>query len=115
MGFASKRPVGPPVVPFYPFFGGGSPTKIDHRKSWYPYSHLSTGGPRRSGDAQLRMRIQKAHVGVGIAGAEGREAVNAADFAIGQFRFLRRVGGEGRQSLCALRTNSLCGAGRSFF
>ena len=35
--------------------------------------------------------IQKAHVGVGIYGAEGREAVNAADFAIGQFRFLRRL------------------------
>lgn len=34
-------------------------------------------------------RIQKAHVGVGIAGAEGREAVNASDFAIAQFRFLR--------------------------
>ena len=34
--------------------------------------------------------IQKAHVGVGIYGAEGREAVNASDFAIGQFRFLRR-------------------------
>ena len=37
-------------------------------------------------------RIQKAHVGVGIAGAEGREAVNASDFAIGQFRFLRQLG-----------------------
>jgi len=34
--------------------------------------------------------IQKAHVGVGIYRAEGREAVNASDFAIGQFRFLRR-------------------------
>ena len=31
-------------------------------------------------------------MGVGIAGAEGREAVNASDFAIGQFRFLRRLG-----------------------
>ena len=30
------------------FFGWeGSPTKIDYRKkSWYPYSNLSTGGPR---------------------------------------------------------------------
>ena len=36
-------------------------------------------------------RIQKAHVGVGIAGAEGREAVNASDFAIAQFRFLRSL------------------------
>ena len=24
--------LGPPVVPFYPFFGEGSPTKIDDRK-----------------------------------------------------------------------------------
>ena len=24
--------LGPPVVPFYPFFGEGSPTKIDYRK-----------------------------------------------------------------------------------
>lgn len=35
--------------------------------------------------------IQKAHVGVGILGAEGREAANAADFAIAQFRFLRSL------------------------
>ena len=25
--------LGPPVVPFYPFLGEGSPTKIDHRKT----------------------------------------------------------------------------------
>ena len=30
-------------------------------------------------------------MGVGIAGAEGREAVNASDFAIAQFRFLRQL------------------------
>ena len=40
----------------------------------------------------LTSRIQKARVGVGIAGAEGREAVNASDIAIGQFRFLRHLG-----------------------
>ena len=35
-----------PVVPFYPFWGEGSPTKTDYReKIWYPYSNLSTGGP----------------------------------------------------------------------
>ena len=34
-------------MPFYPFFGEGSPTKIDYRKNkGYPYSNLSTGGPR---------------------------------------------------------------------
>ena len=38
--------LGPPVVPFYPFWGEGSPTKIDHTKKGYPYSSLSTGGPR---------------------------------------------------------------------
>jgi len=32
--------------------------------------------------------IQEAHVGVGISGKEGTQAVNAADFAISQFSFL---------------------------
>eukprot|EP00898_Chlorokybus_atmophyticus_P002240 jgi/Chlat1/3016/Chrsp201S03282 len=32
-----------------------------------------------------------AHIGVGISGVEGRQAVMAADFAIGQFRFLERL------------------------
>ena len=36
-----KPSLGPPVVRFYPFSGEGSPTK------GYPYSNLSTGGPRR--------------------------------------------------------------------
>lgn len=35
--------------------------------------------------------LQEAQVGVGICGREGRQAVNAADFAIGQFRFLQRL------------------------
>mmetsp|Transcript_397 Transcript_397/g.539 ORF Transcript_397/g.539 Transcript_397/m.539 type:complete len:933 (+) Transcript_397:61-2859(+) len=33
--------------------------------------------------------IQEAHVGVGISGLEGQQAVNASDFAIAQFRFLQ--------------------------
>lgn len=33
--------------------------------------------------------IQEAQVGVGISGKEGRQAVNNADFAIAQFRFLK--------------------------
>uniref|UniRef100_A0A7S2W787 Phospholipid-transporting ATPase n=1 Tax=Mucochytrium quahogii TaxID=96639 RepID=A0A7S2W787_9STRA len=35
--------------------------------------------------------IQSAHVGVGISGHEGRQAVNSSDFAIAQFRFLVRL------------------------
>ncbi|KAF1332354.1 Phospholipid-transporting atpase, partial [Globisporangium splendens] len=35
--------------------------------------------------------IQKAHIGVGISGHEGMQAVNASDFAIAQFRFLKRL------------------------
>lgn len=35
--------------------------------------------------------IQAAQVGVGISGKEGQQAVNASDFAIAQFRFLRRL------------------------
>jgi len=35
--------------------------------------------------------IQEAQVGVGISGKEGRQAVNASDFAIAQFRFLERL------------------------
>ena len=46
-----KRPMDraeatPPGALSHPFFGWeGSPTKIDYRKSWYPYCKLSTGGP----------------------------------------------------------------------
>ncbi|KAM1307812.1 hypothetical protein TB2_009887 [Malus domestica] len=35
--------------------------------------------------------IQTADVGVGICGQEGRQAVMASDFAMGQFRFLKRL------------------------
>lgn len=35
--------------------------------------------------------IQSAHVGVGISGKEGMQAVNNSDFAIAQFRFLERL------------------------
>ena len=35
--------------------------------------------------------IQQAHIGIGIAGQEGMQAVLASDYAIGQFRFLKRL------------------------
>ncbi|KAF8969603.1 hypothetical protein BDZ97DRAFT_1794193 [Flammula alnicola] len=35
--------------------------------------------------------IQAADVGVGISGEEGLQAVNSSDYAIGQFRFLKRL------------------------
>ncbi|EFC35904.1 predicted protein [Naegleria gruberi] len=35
--------------------------------------------------------IQSANVGIGISGMEGLQAVNASDYAIGQFRFLKRL------------------------
>lgn len=35
--------------------------------------------------------IQKADIGVGIVGVEGRQAAMSSDFSIGQFRFLQRL------------------------
>ncbi|CAF5066066.1 unnamed protein product, partial [Rotaria magnacalcarata] len=35
--------------------------------------------------------IQKAHIGVGISGQEGRQAVLASDYSIGQFKYLERL------------------------
>ena len=35
--------------------------------------------------------IQEAHIGVGIAGKEGSQAVQASDYAFSQFRFLQRL------------------------
>jgi phospholipid-transporting ATPase len=35
--------------------------------------------------------IQAAHVGVGISGMEGLQAARSADFAIAQFRYLRKL------------------------
>lgn len=35
--------------------------------------------------------IKTAHIGVGISGQEGLQAVLASDYSIGQFRFLERL------------------------
>ena len=37
-----------PSSALLPFFGGGFPLKYTTEKSWYPYSNLSSGGPRRN-------------------------------------------------------------------
>jgi len=35
--------------------------------------------------------IQTAHIGIGIHGLEGKQAVNNSDYAIGQFKFLKKL------------------------
>ena len=35
--------------------------------------------------------ITAAHVGIGIRGVEGQQAARAGDYAIGEFKFLRRL------------------------
>lgn len=35
--------------------------------------------------------IKTAHIGVGISGQEGMQAVLSSDYSIGQFRFLQRL------------------------
>lgn len=35
--------------------------------------------------------IQEAHVGLGVYGKEGRNAARSADFAIGKFKFIKRI------------------------
>ena len=35
--------------------------------------------------------VLEAHIGVGISGQEGRQAVLASDFSFGQFRYLERL------------------------
>jgi phospholipid-transporting ATPase len=35
--------------------------------------------------------ITSAHVGVGIIGLEGKQAARASDYAIGQFKFLKKI------------------------
>jgi len=35
--------------------------------------------------------ITAAHIGIGISGLEGQQAARAADYSIGQFRFLKNL------------------------
>ena len=69
-----------------------------HPTQWYTHKHmigwyssflpLTTGTCTGANDVSM---IQMADVGVGICGQEGRQAVMASDFAMGQFRFLKRL------------------------
>ena len=55
---ACDNQLGPPArcLFVYPLFGWeGSPAKIDYRKSGYPYSNLSTGGPSQKACASTNM------------------------------------------------------------
>lgn len=54
----------------------------------YFYPHLIDNASAGANDVSM---IQMADVGVGICGQEGRQAVMASDFAMGQFRFLKRL------------------------
>lgn len=45
----------------------------------------------KSSSRQDVSMIQEAHVGFGLMGKEGRQAVNSCDFALGKFKFVRRV------------------------
>lgn len=50
--------------------------------------------------------INAAHIGIGISGLEGQQAARAADYSIGQFRFLKNLMFvHGRE---AYRRNSYC-------
>ncbi|KAJ2864671.1 hypothetical protein GGH94_002761 [Coemansia aciculifera] len=81
--------------------GGG--TNSSARKSWWrrclnPMRDLFTHDNDKymvtlaigDGGNDIAM-IQEAHVGIGIAGQEGLQASRAADFSIGQFRFLQKL------------------------
>ncbi|KAJ2749891.1 drs2 neo1 protein, partial [Coemansia pectinata] len=81
----------------------GGDTNSSARKSWWcrclnPVRDLFTHDNDKymvtlaigDGGNDIAM-IQEAHVGIGIAGQEGLQASRAADFSIGQFRFLQKL------------------------
>ena len=59
--------------------------------------HLIKNGPQKPVTAAVGdgandvSMIQEAHVGIGIFGKEGRQAARCSDFALGRFKYLRRV------------------------
>ena len=46
--------LGFPVVPFYSVLGGGFPDSNRLQKKEYPYSNLSTGGPRQDAGCPIQ-------------------------------------------------------------
>ena len=51
---------------------------------WQLHEHLSSNVSRYL----MQSMIQEAHIGIGIFGKEGRQAVRSSDYALARFRFL---------------------------
>ena len=67
-------------------------TPVAHARRYRRYRRKLAGQSLAIGDgANDVAMIQAADVGVGVIGKEGRQAVNSADFAVSQFRFLVRL------------------------
>ncbi|VDL88566.1 unnamed protein product [Schistocephalus solidus] len=60
------------------------PSKV---RRWF-YAHFIPAADTSFGSFSA---CQAAHIGVGISGKEGMQAASASDYAIGQFRFLKRL------------------------
>ena len=86
------------LAPFFLSLGSGCASVICCRVSPLQKA-LVTGLVKDSGRVTLAIgdgandvgMIQAAHIGVGISGQEGMQAVMASDFALAQFRFLERL------------------------
>ena len=92
----ARNCLGPPVVPFYPYLGAGSPTKI-HKKetSGCPSSSLSTGAPRNETKASPSPRPncevpESAEASAAAAEVPGAGAVAEALKCVEDFHAQRR-------------------------
>ena len=88
-------------------------TKLEHKKgsNYYKYLNQNQKFSEEQNSNKTRMNplrdsvitlaigdgandvnmITSAHVGVGIIGLEGKQAARASDYAIGQFKFLKKL------------------------
>lgn len=88
----------PDLAPFFLSLGSGCASVVCCRVSPLQKA-LVTGLVKDSGRITLAIgdgandvgMIQAAHIGVGISGQEGMQAVMASDFAFAQFRYLERL------------------------